>query len=190
VAELTARWPALSVEVSTDTRHVSLLEEDFDAAIRIGTLALSANLARPLGAITMRLYGAPALAARLTRPAQLASMRVLRVLGPRARPAATWRGRPVDLEGTGAPVRVATFTEAAELAARAPFLTVLPSYTALPYVERGLLAPAGRGLALPAASVHLIAPTAARGSEVHAALGDALVDALARVEDALRRASL
>ncbi len=59
LAEFTTTYPKLHVTLSLSDRHVDLVGEGFDAAIRIGELAESSLVARRLASSTLTLCAAP-----------------------------------------------------------------------------------------------------------------------------------
>jgi DNA-binding transcriptional LysR family regulator len=67
--QLARKYPGLSVEVSFSDRVVDLIEEGFDLAVRIGTLADSGSLAaRRLGSQRMAICAAPSYLAEHGQP--------------------------------------------------------------------------------------------------------------------------
>lgn len=60
LAPLLAEYPALSIDVVLDDRHVDLLQEGVDLALRIGPLPDSSMIARRLASSPRRVIGAPA----------------------------------------------------------------------------------------------------------------------------------
>ncbi len=62
------RYPELRIRLLLSERQVNLLEEGVDVAIRIGRLADSAMLVRPLGGLRESLLVAPALLPTIWRP--------------------------------------------------------------------------------------------------------------------------
>lgn len=64
LADYLARWPEVSVDVVLSDRVVDLLEEGFEAAVRIGELPDSALVARPLAPYRSMICAAPAYLAR------------------------------------------------------------------------------------------------------------------------------
>jgi DNA-binding transcriptional LysR family regulator len=60
--------PALRFEVSISDRHVDLIREGFDVAIRVGELPDTDLVARPLGALDLVLVAAPAYLERAGEP--------------------------------------------------------------------------------------------------------------------------
>ncbi|MGF6772125.1 DNA-binding transcriptional LysR family regulator [Paraburkholderia sp. GAS199] len=61
-------WPDVSLELDLSNRVVDLVEEGFDAAVRIGRLADSSFIARPLRPYRMRACASPAYLARAGIP--------------------------------------------------------------------------------------------------------------------------
>src|SRR5258708_2444993 len=61
-------WPEVSLELDLSNRIVDLVEEGFDAAVRIGRLADSNFVARPLKPYRMRACASPAYLARMGTP--------------------------------------------------------------------------------------------------------------------------
>lgn len=69
LAELRARQPLLNVELELSDRHVDLVEEGFDLALRISTRPLAGGVvARQLGSIGMVLCASPSYLAAHGRP--------------------------------------------------------------------------------------------------------------------------
>lgn len=169
--------PGVFVDVHTDARRVSLLDEDFDAAIRLGPLRESELVARPLGSVSLGFY------AKKPR-AELGP--VVLVAGARTELEARAKGRArtVRLEGD---VRVSTFTEAAELATRTGLATVLPSYTARDYLARRALVRILPQLELAPVPLYLVHPQRLRGAPVLSTLATATARALAAAEARARR---
>ena len=64
LAEYSARFPEVTVELSLNDRFIDLVEEGVDLAIRIGTLAESRLVARRLCPIRLVVCGSPAYLAR------------------------------------------------------------------------------------------------------------------------------
>lgn len=169
--------PGVFLDVHTDARRVSLLEEDFDAALRLGPLRESELVARPLGSVSLGFYA--------KEPRRELGPVVL-VAGARTEldARAKGRARTVRLDGD---VRVTTFTEAAELATRSGLATVLPSYTARDYLARRALVRILPQLELPPVPLHLVHPQRLRGAPVLSTLATATARALAAAEARARR---
>jgi DNA-binding transcriptional LysR family regulator len=172
-----AAHPGVFLDVQTDARRVSLIEEDFDAAIRLGPLGDSELVAKPLGEVALGFYA---------RKARSDLGQVVWVAGARMEPRAGSKGRARSLELDGA-IRVGTFTEAAEIASRSELAAMLPSFTARPYLERRALVRILPKLSLAPAPLHLVHPQHLRGSPVLATLAAATSQALADAEARVRR---
>jgi DNA-binding transcriptional LysR family regulator len=181
LAELSQKHPRVQLDVHSDARRVSLLEEDYDAAVRLGPLKDSELVARALGGVTMVLCASPAVAPRVRSAADLASADFALVAGAHADLAGTLRGRAVrvQLQGT---CRVSTFTEAAALAAASSRLVALPSFTAAEPLASGRLVRVLPALSLPRVEVQLVHARRHRGAQVLRHLGDLLSAALTQAE--------
>ncbi len=68
------RYPGISLELDLTPRHADLIGESLDVAIRIGELADSSLIARPLASISRHLYASPGYLARRGRPAHPAEL--------------------------------------------------------------------------------------------------------------------
>ena len=68
IAELALRHPALAIATSYTDRHVDLVGEGFDAAVRMGNLSDSSLIARRIATVTARLVASPAYLARAGTP--------------------------------------------------------------------------------------------------------------------------
>ncbi len=171
-----AAHPGVLLDVHTDARRVSVVEEDFDAALRLGPAGVSDLIAKALGSVSLGFY------ARKPR-AEIGP--VVLVAGARAEPVAraNRRVRALELEGT---VRVSTFTEAAEIAARSELAAMLPSYTARDYLSRRALTRVLPALALQPVPLHLVHPRGLRGAPVLSTLAEAAAAALASAEARVR----
>lgn len=69
LAELACRHPRLELDVEASDRHVDLIGERFDAAIRIGALKDSSLVARRIAPVHGAILASPAYLARKGRPA-------------------------------------------------------------------------------------------------------------------------
>jgi DNA-binding transcriptional LysR family regulator len=184
LVELARRYPALAVEARTDVRRVSLVEEEYDAAIRLGTPRESDLVARSLGTVSVLVCAPPALAASLRTVRDLERVEHVLVASVPAELTGTLAGRRVRIRHGGR-LRVASFLEAAEVAARSDRVAVLPSFTAAPHLTASRLARVLPRLDLPKIPVHLMHPQRHRGSPALRDLGDLLAAALVDAEDAV-----
>lgn len=183
LVELARLHPALTIEARTDARRVSLTEEDYDAAIRLGPLQDSELVARRLGSVSRWICAAPDVAKSIRTLHDLGRRPCVVVSNVRGDLRATFRGRSVSVSHTGR-LRVASFLEAAEVAARSDRLAALPSFTAAAYLESGTLARVLPALKLPAVDAQLVHPQRHRGSLVLRDLGDLVAAALDAAESA------
>ena len=106
LAAFVSRHPRIALDLDLTARHVDLVGENVDIALRVGDLADDATLsARRLASFTGRLYAAPAYVARRGLPQQpsaLAEHDALRLLSRNGEPArwtlvrgeARWDGVP------------------------------------------------------------------------------------------------
>lgn len=181
LAEISRRHPRVLFDIHSDARRVSLLEEDYDAAVRLGPLKDSEMVARALGAISLVVCASPASAPRVRSTSDLSTADFALVAGARADLVGTVRGRAVRVE-LQATCRVSTFTEAAVLAASSSRLVVLPSFTAAELLASGRLVRVLPALSLPRVDVQLLHAQRHRGAQVLRDLGDLLSAALRRAE--------
>jgi len=145
VAALRRAHPEVTVDVVSASRRVAVVEEEYDAALRLGALAPSGLVARPLGAVRMVACASPPLAARLARTRRRPALALVAVAGAH-------QPLPGDVR-----LRVSTFSEAAAIVAASDDLAVvLPSYVATPHVAEGRLARLGWRVALPTVDVSLL----------------------------------
>lgn len=106
LAAFASRHPLIALDLDLSSRHVDLVGENVDIALRVGDLADDATLsARRLASLTGRLYAAPAYVARRglpAEPAALAGHEALRLAARSGEPArwtlvrddARWEGVP------------------------------------------------------------------------------------------------
>lgn len=183
VAALHDEFPALSLDLHSEARRVSLFEEDYDAALRLGSLSDSSLIGRRLGSISLIVCGAPALGSTLN----LAGLRKLvhvSVPGLRGELEGRLRGRKVQLP-LDVRVRTSTFSEAAELAARSQLAVVLPSYTAARFIAAGRLVALAPQLSLPGVDLHMLLPPRHRATRALERFAELIRAQLSAVEASL-----
>lgn len=73
--EFLGRHPGLEIELSCTDRRVDVVAEGFDCVIRVGALADSALMTRPLGLMHMGNYASPAYLARHGEPKTLKDLK-------------------------------------------------------------------------------------------------------------------
>lgn len=78
---LSERYPRLNVELGLNDRHVDLIEEGWDLAIRIGHLADSSMIARRLASCAMAVCASPAYLARRGHPTSIEDLSAHNCLG-------------------------------------------------------------------------------------------------------------
>lgn len=78
--EFLAAHPQLEIELGSTDRRVDLVREGFDCVLRVGTLAESGLVARPLGQLRQINCASPAYLARHGRPKALADLAAHRLI--------------------------------------------------------------------------------------------------------------
>ncbi|WP_437609341.1 LysR family transcriptional regulator [Erwinia sp. V71] len=81
VAEFSARYPQIQLELNTDEVLIDLLEQQTDVAIRVGDLRDSTIHARLLGKSKLRLMASPDYLAKYGHPASVADLANHRLIG-------------------------------------------------------------------------------------------------------------
>lgn len=188
LVELSRRHPGVAVTVSAEARRVSLLEEDFDAAVRLGAPRDSQLVARPLGNALLVLAARPAFASRLATVAAVEAAEHVLVSGATAQLQGRLGRREVKIRRTGS-LSVSTFSEAASIAWMSDRVALLPSFTAGEWIRSGRLARVLPELVLPPVPVHLLLAQRNRGEPVLRVVAELLSTALAQAERSVRRAS-
>jgi len=147
LADFALQYPQIALEIDFSARFVDLIGENFDVAIRIGALRDDASLAaRRVAVFSTSLFASPAYLARRGTPPEPEALTahdalvVLSRTGERLpwvlhRGEAQWQGIP--------PARVTANSPEVlmRLALRGAGITFVHDHFALPYVERGELAP-------------------------------------------------
>jgi DNA-binding transcriptional LysR family regulator len=138
--------PRIELELSFGDRLVNIIDEGFDAVIRIGTIDDSRLTVRQLGGYTHRLVAAPAyLAQRGTpaRPTDLVSHACLRYRFPTSGKLAPWplavRGRPLTVELPESSIADAT-EPLKEMAEAGLGIALLPDFLVADAIAAGRLA--------------------------------------------------
>jgi DNA-binding transcriptional LysR family regulator len=155
-------WPDVSLELDLSNRLTDLVEESFDAAVRIGALADSSFVARPLKPYRMRACASPEYLARAgtpRTPADLAQHECLGFLDWGRDGAWRWNG---EAEGEN-PLRAGRFRanngQALKVAALRGFGLVLqPEVLLAKEIASGELVSVLEDYLPPGMPVHLIYP--------------------------------
>lgn len=165
VATLVREHPEVTIDLHSEARRVSLFEEDYDAALRLGALPDSSLIGRSLGEVGLLVCSPTSLVPRRVTVAILEAMDWVSVAGPRQEIRGRLRGREVALR-VKPRLRVSTFSEAAEVAAEAGLAVMLPRYTADRFLRDGRLAPLAPRLSLPSVSAHMLLAERHRSTKV------------------------
>jgi DNA-binding transcriptional LysR family regulator len=179
VAETSRRFPDVTFHVHSDARRVSLVEENYDAAVRLGKPAPSELIARSIGNVALIVVCHPS--QRVAHASELAARRFVSPHAARRTVSARWGRREVSCGAADDPT-VGTFTEAAEMATRVPLAAVLPSYTAVPYLRDGRLVPLSPSIRVSPVPLHLLLPRRHRSNPALAELGARLQSGLRTIQ--------
>lgn len=180
LAGLARAYPKLTIHSRSDVRRVSLVEESYDAVVRLGPLMPSDLIARKLGTLTMRLYAAPGRGVDSVEA--LGQREFVLVEGPPSDEVhARDRGRPVTFRTRGR-VQVSSFSQAGAVAAETGALVILPSVTARGFIQAGALSGAARWLTFKPIDVHLLRTARHRGNPALDHLATLLSTALEEAE--------
>lgn len=147
--------PTVRLDIHAEARKVSLLEESYDAALRLGPLQDMNLLARPVGEVALFLCGPPSL--RLQKPSfeAICSLPFAGAVGTNEKVQAVLRQKTFDLS-IHSTIRMSTFSEAAEFAALSERAVILPSYTASRFLRDQRLMLLAPTLKLPTISLHML----------------------------------
>lgn len=163
VIEYASRWPEVSVELLLTRRRVSLVEEGFDAAVRVGQLDDPTLSARKLGPARIRYCASPAYLARHgtpRAPADLGAHECIAVTGegaPTRWPFAGARG-PTLVPVSGR-LRVSSSAIAHEAARAGLGIALMPEFVCAEDVRRGRLVPVLDDHVIDVGAVWLVHPT-------------------------------
>jgi DNA-binding transcriptional LysR family regulator len=158
IAELAVRNPRLAIDTSYTDRHVDLVGEGFDAAVRLGTLSDSSLIARRIAAVGARLVASPAYLARAgvpRTPEDLAAHETVPHHGQ------AWTfvrdGRRTSFRPRG---RFTSDSGEADLAAVIAGLGIaaMPDFLAGPRIARGDLVTVLADYVLPPAGLYVVRP--------------------------------
>jgi DNA-binding transcriptional LysR family regulator len=180
LAEFAAAHPAVILEIDISPRRVDLIGENFDLALRVGSLPDDSSLAaRRLTVFSAKLYAAPAyLQQRGTprHPDDLSRHDTLRLLTRSGEPA-PWPLRTANEQWSGSPpIRAAANSPELlmRLARSGAGITALDDIYAVRYMQSGELLPVLPQWSLPEVPLWLVFP----GRRLMPARTRALLDAL------------
>jgi DNA-binding transcriptional LysR family regulator len=164
LAEFIAKYPAISLEVDLSPRHVDLIGENFDVAIRMGELRDDATLAaRRLAVFSTSLYAAPDYLSRRgvpSEPEALMEHDALRLLMRNGEPM-PWVLTRGDQRWEGIPPGRATANSPELLMRLARFgagITAVSDHFVEPYVRTGELVPVLADWSLPSIPAMAVFP--------------------------------
>jgi DNA-binding transcriptional LysR family regulator len=164
VAGFLALHPGMRVELQLSDRTLDLLEEELDAAIRIGPLDDSGLVVRRVGEVTRQLVASPAYLARHgapATPAALAAHELIQATGRGAVPEWRFRERGRTRKLRLAARLLVNDVEASLAAARAGYgIASALSYQVAGDLASGRLVRLLPGFEPPALPVHLVVPSA------------------------------
>jgi DNA-binding transcriptional LysR family regulator len=160
LAEFAQQYARISLDVSFSDRFVDLVEDGFDAAIRIGVLKDSSLIGRKLSPIRALLAASPDYLARHGRPAtprDLLHHRCLIYSGPGSDE--QWRFRTGErwlaIKPSG-PFRADNGEVLRDAAVAGLGITALPSFILSPALESGALEPILTDFALPERGLYVL----------------------------------
>ncbi|WP_027856420.1 LysR family transcriptional regulator [Marinobacterium jannaschii] len=143
VAGFLIRYPKLDVDIELSTRVVDLIEEGYDLALRVGDLADSSLIARPISSITLGLFASPAYLEQYGVPATPADLPDHLCITIQ-RPNPSWsfdnweNGAQIPVSGR---VRANSLSFAASMAEKGLGIARLPRPFSAGMVEQGSLVP-------------------------------------------------
>ena len=101
--DFVSRYPDIKLEISISDRHVDLVREGFDVALRTGRVADSDWIVRPLGSLSLVLVASPAYLDRTGTPQSIEELRraahIRYMLGARASPIIFANGESLNSVG-------------------------------------------------------------------------------------------
>ena len=158
IAALALRHPRLAIDTGYTDRHVDLVGEGYDAAVRLGTLADSSLIARRIATVRSRLVASPGYLAGAGTPRTPADL-AAHAMVPHHDQIWTFArdGKRETFRPRG---RFTTDSGQAELAAVVAGLgiAVMPDFLAGPAIGRGELAVLLDGWEIPPAGLYVVRP--------------------------------
>lgn len=178
LAALAARHPRLRFELDLSDRYVDLLDNGFDAAVRLAAPAQSGIDTEKVGSFALHLCASPDYVAGhglIAGPGNLAAHAclALRTYAPRIDWSLTWQGHTVNIEITPR-MTVSDMTALRELVLAGVGVAVMPSYLVAADLAAGRLVEALPGLSLPSIDVFVAYPRYRRDLSKVAVLLDEL----------------
>jgi len=190
IAELTARHPELHFHVELSDRVVDLVDEGFDAAVRIGQTGSQNLVARKVGVTRLVCCAAPSYLERRGEPKKPEDLAQHNCLSYEYAPQRdVWpfrdragRDRSVRISG---PLRANSGRFLAALAAQGLGITLEPDFIVGPDVREGRLVTLLRGFETPPGNIYVAYPSRRHLSGKVRAFAEFLAERFARAEWAL-----
>jgi len=189
LAEFLERYPQIHIDMSLSARHVDLVSEGFDLAVRAGKLTDSSLVARRIGSTDLALFAAPKYLDRRGRPRTIRDLDAhdMIILKQRSQPTWTLTGPEgavtVELRGRITGDDMSFLTRAA---AGGAGIALLPAIHARGPAERGELELVLPNYTVEGGALHVVLPSASFVPSRVALFRDFLVERLGRVLEASR----
>ena len=193
LAELGTRYPKLQFDVELSDRVVDLVEEGFDAAVRIGSIGSQNLVGRKIGETRLVCCAAPSYLKRRGEPKKPEDLSAHTCLTYNYAPVrGLWpfrdrqgRDRSVKIEG---PVNSNSGRLLATLAADGVGIVCEPDFIIAPLVRDGRLVPLLRAFDAASGNIHVVYPSRRHLSAKVRAFAEFMVQRYERAEWALPRA--
>jgi DNA-binding transcriptional LysR family regulator len=163
VNEFLVRHPGTQIELVLSDRHLDLVQEGIDIALRAGRLPDSTLVARELGRAATRFYAAPSYLARKGTPKRPSDVRdhdciLYTALSPDGRWPFRERGRVVHVQVSG-PLTANSMPLALEAAIAGLGVVRLPESFAADALLEGTLVEVLEGFIMPEATMQIVWPS-------------------------------
>jgi DNA-binding transcriptional LysR family regulator len=185
LADFVERYPQIHIDLSLSARHVDLVADGFDIAVRAGRLTDSSLVARRIGSTDLAMFASPKYLERRGRPKTIADLASHDMLFVRQRGQATWTltgpdGRPVtvELHGKLTGDDMSFLTRAA---AGGAGIALIPAIHARGPAERGELVLVLPDYRVEGGALHVVLPSSSFVPARVALLRDFLVERLGRI---------
>lgn len=186
LAELAKRHPKLELDVSYSDRHVDLVAERFDAAVRIGTLRDSSLVARRIAPVRAVVVASPDYLARNGRPYTPEDLMAHECITYTVRSIADWQfraGKRLISVRPGGRLRTDSGEVAVQWAIAGLGIAEGPSFLLSEAIERGALEPLLLDYPGPEFGVYAVRPPGSYVPGKVRALIDALVERFSGTPD-------
>jgi DNA-binding transcriptional LysR family regulator len=194
IGELAARYPEMQFDVELSDRVVDLVDEGFDAAVRIGAVGSQNLVGRKIGETRLVCCAAPSYIKRRGEPRKPEDLSEHICLTYEYAPLrGVWpfrdrqgRDRTVKISG---PIHANSGRFLAALAIQGLGITFEPDFIVAPDVREGRLVPLLRGFEAPPGNIYVVYPSRRHLSAKVRVFADFMVQHCARAEWALPRAA-